>query len=280
MALRSVDQDFWADEWVQGLEKDCKLLFLYLLTNPKHSILGIYKLNKKVIEAETGIDRTKLDGYFEKFNDDHKVFYFKNEWIFVVNYLKYQTFNLNMKKNVVMKFDTLPVNVKIYCINSPVMMTALVSLQWFEMFLESLRKVHKKPVSYNNDSEPFRNHSVTIGESLGNHSTQYNTIELNEIEKQQQQKTDKNNAAVVSLDDFNTLALKHKFLDNIVNDFLVDRKVLYMLCNQYGVQRVYLSYCYVMEKEAKNPAGMFVSSFEWDLIPTDFQQKVMDKIRE
>lgn len=53
MAKRFIDTNLFSDEWFQDLSKDGKLFFIYFITNCDHA--GIVKINKKLIEFQTGI---------------------------------------------------------------------------------------------------------------------------------------------------------------------------------------------------------------------------------
>ena len=53
MAKRFIDTKMFEDEWFSELSKDGKLFFIYFITTCDHA--GIFKLNKKLLEFQTGI---------------------------------------------------------------------------------------------------------------------------------------------------------------------------------------------------------------------------------
>ncbi len=84
--FRKIHTSFWADTFVQDLDTDHKLFYLYLLTNERTKQCGIYEISKKQISFDTGysIDRvSKLLNYFIKldkimYNDFTKELAIKN----------------------------------------------------------------------------------------------------------------------------------------------------------------------------------------------------------
>jgi hypothetical protein len=105
---RSVNTRIWADEWFEGLTRDEKLLWLYLLTNQYTNMLGIYEVSMSRISFETGITRETLSKAFERFQREGKAFYICNRFVFLVNWLKNQSMNTNMEKNARTSLKNLP----------------------------------------------------------------------------------------------------------------------------------------------------------------------------
>jgi hypothetical protein len=67
--FRKIHTSFWSDTFIQELDNDHKLFYLYLLTNEKTKQCGIYEISKRQISFELGysIDRvSKLLAYFVK----------------------------------------------------------------------------------------------------------------------------------------------------------------------------------------------------------------------
>ncbi|MFT5348336.1 MAG: hypothetical protein ACI9M3_001376 [Bacteroidia bacterium] len=105
--LRSVSTAFWSDPFVEELTPTEKLLFLYLVTNEKTNMLGIYEASISKMSFETGIDKKTLSKALERFETVGKVKYINN-FVFLTNYLKHQNFNPNMKKSAIDVFNNLP----------------------------------------------------------------------------------------------------------------------------------------------------------------------------
>ena len=109
--LRSVNTKFWDDTFVLELTVSEKLLFLYLLTNPLSNILGIYEISLKRISFDTGININTILKAFERFGNVNKVFYVDG-YVILINFLKNQNLNANMKIGVSKIFNDLPTKIK------------------------------------------------------------------------------------------------------------------------------------------------------------------------
>lgn len=82
---------FWQDAYVSDLDPSEKLLFVYCITSPMLSLTGIYEVPLKHIALDTGIDRDMVMKILTRFEEDGKIIY-RNGWLCVVNYPKYQSF--------------------------------------------------------------------------------------------------------------------------------------------------------------------------------------------
>jgi len=83
---------FWQDAYVSDLDPIEKLLFVYCITSPSLGLTGIYELPIKNIALETGVDKEMLLKIFTRFKKEKKVIY-KEGWVCVVNYPKYQRYS-------------------------------------------------------------------------------------------------------------------------------------------------------------------------------------------
>lgn len=109
--LRSVSTGFWSDPFIEELSPNEKLLFLYLITNEKTNMLGIYESSIKKISFETDLDQETIRKALEGFERIGKVKY-QNNYVILVNYLKHQNFNTNMKKSAIDIYNNLPKELK------------------------------------------------------------------------------------------------------------------------------------------------------------------------
>ena len=88
---RQLHTHIWSDSWFIELEPDLKLLFIYLFSNERASICGLYELPIRTISFETGLDRDVIKKGLEIFNKADKVKYdFDASVVWVRNMLKYQ----------------------------------------------------------------------------------------------------------------------------------------------------------------------------------------------
>jgi len=105
--LRSVSTFIWSDTWFEDLTSNQKLIFIYLITNEKTNMLGIYEASIKKISFETGVKKEDVQKCLNQFESDKKVRYVENH-IVLVNFLKHQKFNTNMKKSAIDTYNSLP----------------------------------------------------------------------------------------------------------------------------------------------------------------------------
>ena len=110
--LRSVSTGTWSDPWYEELKPHQKLIFLYLITNEKTNMLGIYEASVKKISFETGVNKDDITKCLNQFEIDGKIKY-QNNFIILVNFLKHQNFNTNMKKGAIKVYDSLPKDLKV-----------------------------------------------------------------------------------------------------------------------------------------------------------------------
>ena len=94
---RPIKQKIWHDNWFLSLTPEEKLLWIFLLTNEYVHISGIYELPKPLISPLTGV--TNPLPILEKFEKDGKII-IKEGYIFIRNYLKNQTKQINKKDNI------------------------------------------------------------------------------------------------------------------------------------------------------------------------------------
>ena len=62
---RQVHVHIWKDGWFLDLDPKFKLFFIYLFTNERASIAGIYELPKRVMAFESGLMFSEIDDAFQ-----------------------------------------------------------------------------------------------------------------------------------------------------------------------------------------------------------------------
>ena len=104
---RSVNTKVWNDPWFEDLSSDDKLVWIYLLTNQYSNLLGIYEISVKRISYDTSLSFETIRKAFEGFETVRKAFHI-NGYMVIINWLKNQTMNANMKKCVKSLLSELP----------------------------------------------------------------------------------------------------------------------------------------------------------------------------
>lgn len=98
--LRSISTKIWCDPWFEDLSSSQKLLFIYLITNDRTNMLGVYEVSIKKIAFETSLTSNQIKDFLSEFEKAKKVKYVNNH-IILFNFLKNQKFNPNMKKSAI-----------------------------------------------------------------------------------------------------------------------------------------------------------------------------------
>lgn len=90
MAYINFQKEFWSDDYILKLNRDQKLVYVYILTNEKTRQCGIYEL--PIIKASTELQMSAEEFilHLKKFNDDKKICYsMDTQEIAVINWRKY-----------------------------------------------------------------------------------------------------------------------------------------------------------------------------------------------
>lgn len=111
MAKRLISTSFWSDTYIEDLEVDEKLLFIYLITNPLCNIGGAYEIKLKRISYETGIPKERIEKILKKFDEDDRIVLIE-DWIFILNFAKHQSDNPNIRKGIERVYEELPEKIK------------------------------------------------------------------------------------------------------------------------------------------------------------------------
>jgi len=72
---RQIHTRIWCDEWFLELPADAKLLFIYLFSNKRTCLAGIYDIPLKLIAFETELTQDRILELFREFARDGKAFY-------------------------------------------------------------------------------------------------------------------------------------------------------------------------------------------------------------
>jgi len=146
--LRSVSTKIWSDTWFEDLTPNQKLLFIYLITNEKTNMLGIYEVSFKKISFETGIQRSEVEKAIKIFEEAGPVRYEHNH-IILTKFLKHQNFNTNMKKSAIDVYNELPKELKDKGLN----LSKETVTESFERLSNHLGMVRKIEVEYEYELE-------------------------------------------------------------------------------------------------------------------------------
>ena len=89
---RVVDMDFWTDDKViENFSPEDKLFFLYLLTNPHSSMLGVYKISPKQMAFEIGYSQEAVSVLIDRFENKYGMIKYSSSTreMAIKNYLRF-----------------------------------------------------------------------------------------------------------------------------------------------------------------------------------------------
>ena len=109
MKYRQIETKFWEDGYILELTNKEREFFLYLFTNPKVTLCGIYELSDKTIIYTLGCTLAELAAFKSKFQLDRKYAFYKG-WVYVINFHKYNSFSpaTNIIKAFLKDFNSIP----------------------------------------------------------------------------------------------------------------------------------------------------------------------------
>lgn len=88
--FRKIHTSFWSDPFIQDLDNDHRLFYLYLLTNERTKQCGIYEISKKQIAFEIGYSIDKVSKLLAYFIKSGKILYSETtKEIALKNWIKY-----------------------------------------------------------------------------------------------------------------------------------------------------------------------------------------------
>ena len=102
---RYINTHFWSDNFIVELKPLERYLFLYLLTNEKTTICGIYELPMRTMIFETGLKVEELEKILRRLEE--KIVY-TDGWVCLTNFVKHQSDNKNIQKGIQNTLDEVP----------------------------------------------------------------------------------------------------------------------------------------------------------------------------
>lgn len=132
MKTRIIKTTFWEDENVLELSPEARGFYLYLLTNPKINIIGVYELPNPFISFQTGYSKEKIQTLKQELLEKGRAS-FDGAWVILPNALRHNNylatpFNQSTAKK---EIETIPDNVKQFIQSSfPNLFEQIYSTVW------------------------------------------------------------------------------------------------------------------------------------------------------
>jgi hypothetical protein len=104
---RVINTKYWKDPYIRSLDRDGKLLFLYLFTNDRTEMCGAYEITFDEVCFDTGLNAATVETLIAKFSKDKKYIYRKG-WILCVNFIKNQRPNTSVLAGIRKSLERVP----------------------------------------------------------------------------------------------------------------------------------------------------------------------------
>ncbi len=108
---RYIDTSFWSDPFIQDLNPSEKYFYLYLITNPKSTIAGVFEISLRQMAFDTGYNQDTVKGLVQRFEDAGKLKYVDN-YIILRNFIKNQLTNDSVLKGIRRELAQLPEKIR------------------------------------------------------------------------------------------------------------------------------------------------------------------------
>lgn len=117
---RLVKDEIWDDEWFYDLDPSEKLVWLFLLTNPRCNIAGVYKMNYRWASGVIGFEKDTLENILSSFEKEGKILRTdcpqtvsrEYMWIIISNWLRHQSNNPSVIQGIVRILQETPLEIR------------------------------------------------------------------------------------------------------------------------------------------------------------------------
>lgn len=101
----------WSDDWFYELDPSEKLLWVFLLTNPRQNVAGIFEASLSWICSYTGFDKQVVEMILRRFEETDKIRRHKN-WIVIVNHYKHQSLSPKIEEGIARIIKDIPPEIR------------------------------------------------------------------------------------------------------------------------------------------------------------------------
>ena len=75
MALRSIDQRYWRDPYVESLSATEKLVYIHLFSSAHTNLVGVFQASRRMIDFQTACPGPDVDAALERFRTFQREFF-------------------------------------------------------------------------------------------------------------------------------------------------------------------------------------------------------------
>ena len=113
---RRIQTSLWEDGWFTDLSADEKLLYLYFVTGPTQRKCGVFKMNARRVQFDTGIAHERLRKAIDRLWP-HVLFHAPSGHLAVFNFMKHQDCGAKWRKSANDQYEGLPEDVKAFLLD-------------------------------------------------------------------------------------------------------------------------------------------------------------------
>lgn len=129
MKTRIVKTTYWEDDNILSLNPETRGFYLYLFTNAKINIIGVYELPEMIIMLQTGYSKEKIREMKEELQVAGRAG-FVGAWVIIPNAIKHSNYlasdsNVNAAKK---EWEIIPDNIKVFLQNNYTTLYSTVTL--------------------------------------------------------------------------------------------------------------------------------------------------------
>lgn len=110
---RIVKDEIWSDDWFYELDPTEKLVWMFLLTNERGNVAGIYKISTRWASNLVGLDRNVFEEILKRFETHGKILR-NGDWIVLVNFSRHQSSSPKIAAGIKRIVEDLPEDMKIF----------------------------------------------------------------------------------------------------------------------------------------------------------------------
>lgn len=165
---RVIKDELWDDEWFYELDPVEKLVWVFLLTNPRNNIAGVYQLSRRYGANATGLDTDVFVSVLTRFSEADKI-KLSDEWIVLCNFHKHQSKNPKVEAGVVRILESLPYNIlsllpmdSLYIAYPTLLNSTLLNLYAEPKGSGSKKKLNKTNMGFNKYSDDYEEGTIDI----------------------------------------------------------------------------------------------------------------------
>ena len=90
MALRSIDQRYWTDPYVESLSATEKLVYIHLFSSAHTNLVGVFQASRRMIAFQTACPGPDVDAALERFRRDGKALIDGGGEVWLASYIRHQ----------------------------------------------------------------------------------------------------------------------------------------------------------------------------------------------